>query len=87
MTSWKFIIINEFDITLLLTKEKSGDKETIEQFSHAIKILNKNNTNLRGGMNDMKKDIENIKDFSIKNLLNESSIIKNIDEMMNIIFG
>ena len=77
ITSWKFIIINEIDIKLLLTKEKSDDKETMEQLINIIKIIQKNNINLKYEMNKVKKDIENIKDFCLKNIFNESSIIKN----------
>ena len=84
ITSWKFIIINEIEIKLLLTKEKSDDKETMEQLINIIKIIQKDNTNLKYEMNKVKKDIENITDFCLKNIFNESSIIKNFIEMMNI---
>ena len=35
MTSWKFMIISEIDIKLILIKEKSEDKEIIEQLISA----------------------------------------------------
>ena len=56
----------------------------MEQLINIIKIIQKDNTNLKYEMNKVKKDIENIKDFCLKNIFNESSIIKNFIEMMNI---
>ena len=84
ITSWKFIIINEIEIKLLLTMEKSDDKETMEQLINVIKKIQKDNTNLKYEMNKVKKDIENIKDFCLRYIFNESSIIKNFIEMMNL---
>ena len=84
MTSWKFIIINEIDIKLLLTKEKSDDKEIIEQLISAIKNLNKDNNNLKNEMTIIKKDIENIKNFLSQQTFNGSSIINNFEEKLYI---
>ena len=84
MTSWKFILINEIDIKLLLTKEKSDDKEIIEQLISAVKNLNKDNNNLKNEMTIIKKDIENIKNILLKQTFNNSSIINNFEELLYI---
>ena len=84
MTSWKFILINEIDIKLLLTKEKSDDKEIIEQLISAVKNLNKDNNNLKNEMTIIKKDIENIKNILVQQTFNNSSIINNFEELLYI---
>ena len=84
LTSWKFIIINEIDIKLLLTQEKSDDKEIIEQLISAVKNLNKDNNNLKNEMSNIKKDIENLKNFLLIPIFTGSSIIKNFEEKLYI---
>ena len=84
MTSWKFILINEIDIKLLLTKEKSDDKEIIEQLISAVKNLNKDNNNLKNEMTIIKKDIENLKNILFQQTFNGSSIINNFEEKLYI---
>ena len=84
ITSWKFIIINEIDIKLILTKEKSDDKETIEQLINAVKNLNKENINLKNDVLNIKKDMEKLKNVLSNKILDESSIINNYIELINI---
>ena len=84
LSSWKFIIINEIDIKLLLTKEKTDDKEIIEQLIGAIKSLNKSNSNLKNEIDNIKKDIENINNYIFKKIFYESTIITNFEEIANI---
>ena len=84
LSSWKFVIINEIDIKLLLTKEKSDDKEIIEQLIEAVRSLNKSNINLKNEIDNIKKDIENLNNYLFKNIFHESNIIYNFKEKINI---
>jgi len=84
LSSWKFIIINEIDIKLLLAKEKTDDKEIIEQLIEAVKNLNKNNNCLRNEIDNIKKDIENLNNYLFKNIIHKSNIINNFEEAINI---
>ena len=84
LSSWKFIIINEIDIKLLLTKEKTDDKEVIVQLIGAIKSLNKSNISLKNEIDTIKKDIENINNYIFKKIFYESNIINNFEETINI---
>ena len=79
LSSWKFIIINEIELQLSLTKEKTDDKQVIEQLIVAVKNLNKSNNNLKNEIEIIKKDIEALKVVDIK-LLNDSNIINNFKE-------
>lgn len=84
MTSWKFIIINEIDIKLILIKEKSDDKEIIEQLIMAVKNLNKDNKDLKNEMSNIKSDLENLKSFLFQQSFSGSNIIQNFEEVINI---
>ena len=84
MTSWKFMIISEIDIKLILIKEKSDDKEIIEQLIMAVKNLNKDNKDLKNEMSNIKSDLENLKSFLFQQSFSGSNIIQNFEEVINI---
>ena len=84
MISWKFMIISEIDIKLILIKEKSDDKEIIEQLIMAVKNLNKDNKDLKNEMSNIKSDLENLKSFLFQQSFSGSNIIQNFEEVINI---
>lgn len=84
MTSWKLMIISEIDIKLILIKEKSEDKEIIEQLISAVKNLNKDNKDLKNEMSNIKSDLENLKAFLFQQSFSGSNIIQNFEEVINI---
>ena len=84
MTSWKFMIISEIDIKLILIKEKSDDKEIIEQLIMAVKNLNKDNKDLKNEMSNIKSDLENLKAILFQQSFSRSNIIQNFEEVINI---
>ena len=84
MISWKFMIISEIDIKLILIKEKSEDKEIIEQLISAVKNLNKDNKDLKNEMSNIKSDLENLKSFLFQQSFSGSNIIQNFEEVINI---
>lgn len=67
-----------------MIKEKSDDKEIIEQLISAVKNLNKDNKDLKNEMNNIKKDLDNLKAILFQHILPGSSIIKNFEEVINI---
>lgn len=84
MISWKFMIISEIDIKLILIKEKSEDKEIIEQLISAVKNLNKDNKDLKNEMSNIKSDLENLKAILFQQSFSRSNIIQNFEEVINI---
>ena len=78
ISSWKFIIIKEIEIKLILQIEKNDDKETIQQLVGAVKNLNKQNSILKNEIENIKKDIDNLKNLNQNNndLKNEIENIK-----------
>ena len=80
ITFWKFILIKEVEIKLILTKEKINDKEIIEQLIIGMKNLKKENSELKNEINNLKKDMENLKIEVAVKLFQGSNIVDSLYE-------